>query len=384
MSDTWTIGELAERAARALRGGAAPVNGRVRDVPGERLIRWYTTIGLVDPPLTRRGRIAQYGRRHLLQLVAVKRLQAAGHSIAQIQAALAGATDRMLEATTGLAPSPSAQGLDATLGSSATPAPDGALGSSATPRPNAAPGTDAVPGTAATSRTDIAPGLHTASEPDAAPRLGGASPPETAPVLEGSSAMDDVAGPGRPARPGNAATPAATPRPDTAARPDTTPRPDAAARPEDALLGEAPMKHGPAPEGRAWPEADATHVGPGRDTHATHDGAGAATGITHTRDGGARAGGETARGRFWADRPGKAATRAHETAGQGATRDETAGRPGGVPGSHGAAPMVTGFRLADGVRLVLDAGRAPTEEDVQAVLAAAGPLLAVLEERELR
>ncbi|MEV5890903.1 helix-turn-helix domain-containing protein, partial [Nonomuraea fuscirosea] len=98
MSDTWTIGELAEHAARALRDGAPPpANGRVRDVPGERLIRWYTTIGLVDPPLTRRGRTARYGRRHLLQLVAVKRLQAAGRSIAEIQTALAGATDRMLE-----------------------------------------------------------------------------------------------------------------------------------------------------------------------------------------------------------------------------------------------------------------------------------------------
>ncbi|MDF2711822.1 MAG: transcriptional regulator, MerR family [Nonomuraea muscovyensis] len=98
MSETWTIGELAERAAGLLRTDAQRGNGRVRDVPGERLIRWYTTIGLVDPPLSRRGRIARYGRRHLLQLVAVKRLQATGHSIADIQAALAGATDAMLEA----------------------------------------------------------------------------------------------------------------------------------------------------------------------------------------------------------------------------------------------------------------------------------------------
>ncbi|MEU8102686.1 helix-turn-helix domain-containing protein [Nonomuraea muscovyensis] len=98
MSETWTIGELAERAAGLLRTDAQRGNGRVRDVPGERLIRWYTTIGLVDPPLSRRGRLARYGRRHLLQLVAVKRLQATGHSIADIQAALAGATDAMLEA----------------------------------------------------------------------------------------------------------------------------------------------------------------------------------------------------------------------------------------------------------------------------------------------
>ncbi|WP_219514152.1 helix-turn-helix domain-containing protein [Nonomuraea ceibae] len=106
MSETWTIGELAEHAAAQLRSRAQPLNGRVREVPGERLIRWYTTIGLVDPPLTRQGRIARYGRRHLLQLVAVKRLQAAGLSIADIQTALAGATDAMLEEAARLTPDP--------------------------------------------------------------------------------------------------------------------------------------------------------------------------------------------------------------------------------------------------------------------------------------
>ncbi|WP_233617821.1 MerR family transcriptional regulator [Actinomadura sp. WAC 06369] len=98
MDDTWTIGELADRAAAALAaGGETPANGRVRDLPNERLIRWYTTIGLVDPPLGRRGRTALYGRRHLLQLVAVKRRQAAGRSIAEIQVELAAATDESLE-----------------------------------------------------------------------------------------------------------------------------------------------------------------------------------------------------------------------------------------------------------------------------------------------
>jgi DNA-binding transcriptional MerR regulator len=74
------------------------VNGRIRDVPNERLVRWYVTVGLVDPPLSRRGRVAQYGRRHLLQLVAVKRRQAEGRSLAEIQAELAGATDEKLAA----------------------------------------------------------------------------------------------------------------------------------------------------------------------------------------------------------------------------------------------------------------------------------------------
>ncbi|ADG88037.1 hypothetical protein TBS_02980 [Thermobispora bispora] len=97
----WTIGELAEHAARLL-GPDGQVSGRVRPVPNERLIRWYTTIGLLDPPIARRGRVALYGRRHLLQLVAIKRRQAAGLSIAAIQAELAGATDAALQRIAGL------------------------------------------------------------------------------------------------------------------------------------------------------------------------------------------------------------------------------------------------------------------------------------------
>ena len=84
--------------AGAARPAPARANGRVRDVPNERLVRWYVTVGLVDPPLSRRGRVARYGRRHLLQLVAVKRRQAEGRSLAEIQAELAGATDETLAA----------------------------------------------------------------------------------------------------------------------------------------------------------------------------------------------------------------------------------------------------------------------------------------------
>ncbi|MET0419156.1 MAG: MerR family transcriptional regulator, partial [Actinoplanes sp.] len=78
--------ELVQRVREALSAEypGAP-NGRVRDVPDRRAIRWYTTIGLVDKPLGMRGRTALYGPRHLQQLVAIKRLQAAGRSLAQIQ-----------------------------------------------------------------------------------------------------------------------------------------------------------------------------------------------------------------------------------------------------------------------------------------------------------
>ncbi len=94
----WTLDQLAERVDAALSvdyDGQA--SGRVRDVPDRRAIRWYTTLGLVDRPAAMRGRTALYGRRHLLQLVAIKRLQAGGLSLAGIQARLAAATDEQLE-----------------------------------------------------------------------------------------------------------------------------------------------------------------------------------------------------------------------------------------------------------------------------------------------
>lgn len=96
-TETWTLDELARRAGQALAADAvhAP-NGRVRERPDGRAIRWYATIGLVDRPFTGPGRAARYGPRHLLQLVAVKRLQALGQSLAQIQAELTGATDTTL------------------------------------------------------------------------------------------------------------------------------------------------------------------------------------------------------------------------------------------------------------------------------------------------
>ncbi|WP_220448033.1 MerR family transcriptional regulator [Nonomuraea diastatica] len=293
MSDTWTIGELADRTARALRDGMAPPgdgrgNGRVRDVPGERLIRWYTTIGLVDPPLTRRGRIARYGRRHLLQLVAVKRLQAAGRSIAQIQAALAGATDRMLETTA------------------------------------------ALENTAVPKDTDGAADTTRPGEPER---------------LRDTEKLGDTAGTGHPAAP---APPAA--------ETSRTPRAAAGRRGERSELGDG------TPDERARGRFWAAHPGTGaaRDTETPTGGPG-------PRPGAAGVAGDT-------DRP-SAGTRGNEGDARGLRR---AGRAG-----HRAGAVVTGVVLGDGVRLVLDAGRAPSDEDVQAVLAAAGPLLAVLEERQL-
>jgi hypothetical protein len=92
-----TIDELSAAVADALViDYPGPPSGRVREVPDRRTIRWYTTIGLLDRPAAMRGRTALYGRRHLLQLVAIKRLQANGYSLADVQEELYGATDTTL------------------------------------------------------------------------------------------------------------------------------------------------------------------------------------------------------------------------------------------------------------------------------------------------
>lgn len=93
----WTLDELVERVREALEAEypGAP-NGRVRDVPDRRVIRWYSTIGLVDRPSGMRGRTALYGPRHLEQLVAIKRRQAEGFSLAQIQEEFTGISSSSL------------------------------------------------------------------------------------------------------------------------------------------------------------------------------------------------------------------------------------------------------------------------------------------------
>jgi DNA-binding transcriptional MerR regulator len=93
----WTLDDLGTRVALALAVDyTGQASGRVRDIPDRRTIRYYTTLGLIDRPAAMRGRTALYGQRHLLQLVAIKRLQANGLTLAEIQQRLVGLTDRAL------------------------------------------------------------------------------------------------------------------------------------------------------------------------------------------------------------------------------------------------------------------------------------------------
>lgn len=97
-SAIWTLDDLTARVAAALTvdyDGAS--SGRVRDVPDRRTVRYYTTLGLIDRPAAFRGRTALYGRRHLLQLAAIKRLQAEGLPLHEIQRRLLNLPDAALE-----------------------------------------------------------------------------------------------------------------------------------------------------------------------------------------------------------------------------------------------------------------------------------------------
>jgi DNA-binding transcriptional MerR regulator len=97
---SFTLEALSAEAARVLSGRIVlgePPDGRVSAAPDARTIRYYATLGLVDRP-SFEGRQARYGRRHLLQLLAIKALQSASLPLAEIQARLYGRSDRELEA----------------------------------------------------------------------------------------------------------------------------------------------------------------------------------------------------------------------------------------------------------------------------------------------
>lgn len=101
-SAAWTLVELTERVKIALEAaGLSQENGQITDVPNGRTIRYYATIGLLDRPRAD-GRHALYGPRHLAQLVAIKRLQAQGLTLAQVQERLLGLDDRALDALAAL------------------------------------------------------------------------------------------------------------------------------------------------------------------------------------------------------------------------------------------------------------------------------------------
>ncbi len=94
MPQFWTLKELADESARYLEQGDSQ---RIRWKPNGRQIRYYATLGILDKP-SMVGKKAFYGPKHLLQLLSIKHLQHQDLKLAEIQAAMLGASiDQMLK-----------------------------------------------------------------------------------------------------------------------------------------------------------------------------------------------------------------------------------------------------------------------------------------------
>jgi DNA-binding transcriptional MerR regulator len=196
-----TLAELADACATALDAlGVAAPNGQVRDRPDARTIRYYTALGLVDRPAGMTGRTAWYGDRHLLQVLAVKAMQARGASLADVQRILVGASADELRSAIG-------PGLPAALAAAAGPAPEPDRAFWRTPpaaaRPASAGPATSLAGAALAARRG--PGRLASARPARA-RPGPAQPP-SAPL--GSARAESAAQPESVPPTGLAAWPAA-------------------------------------------------------------------------------------------------------------------------------------------------------------------------------
>jgi DNA-binding transcriptional MerR regulator len=97
------VAELAAEAAKILAdSGLAQARGTVSDVPDERTIRYYLAEGLVSPAEDKQGTASVFGYRHLLQLLAVKKLQSEHLPIRKIRELVERREVRELERLLGL------------------------------------------------------------------------------------------------------------------------------------------------------------------------------------------------------------------------------------------------------------------------------------------
>jgi len=94
--ERWTIQELAEAVNAWCRDRALqPANGQAASELSPRTLHYYRSLGLLDAPKSGAGR--GYGRRHLLQLKAIRVLQAQGLPLSRIQQLLFGRSDAELK-----------------------------------------------------------------------------------------------------------------------------------------------------------------------------------------------------------------------------------------------------------------------------------------------
>jgi DNA-binding transcriptional MerR regulator len=76
--------------------------GTVTNVPDERTIRYYLAEGLIQPSDERQGTASVFGYLHLLQLVAIKKLQAEHLPIRKIRELVSGKNEQELETLVGV------------------------------------------------------------------------------------------------------------------------------------------------------------------------------------------------------------------------------------------------------------------------------------------
>ena len=86
MTGSFTLDALSERInAWCAEHSVVPASGQAGEAVSERSIRYYRTLGLVDAPDG-----GAYGERHLLQLTAIRLLQAQGLPLRRIRELLYG------------------------------------------------------------------------------------------------------------------------------------------------------------------------------------------------------------------------------------------------------------------------------------------------------
>jgi DNA-binding transcriptional MerR regulator len=76
--------------------------GTVTNVPDERTIRYYLAEGLIQSPEEKQGTASVFGYMNLLQLVAIKKLQAEHLPIRKIRELVAGKSEQELETLLGI------------------------------------------------------------------------------------------------------------------------------------------------------------------------------------------------------------------------------------------------------------------------------------------
>ena len=88
---THTVEQLAEAVNEWCgQHGVAPASGQTGERMTERNVRYYRALGLVDAPVAGGG--IGYGEKHLLQLIAIRLLQAQGLPLNRIRDLLLGRT----------------------------------------------------------------------------------------------------------------------------------------------------------------------------------------------------------------------------------------------------------------------------------------------------